>query len=174
MYLIFSINNVSITDSYFHTSGDFSSVKRCISSLGSKCILINLVSLLRIEDYDIRFLAFLDISLVDADGHEKAIIRDIENLMPDSRKAIEDSLDEYYLIPKISAILERQEKYGILKWTVMTDRGVRSFDIRNIYRDIKLLYDGRALIRDSDDNRYEIPDIKKLDAKSMSLLALDT
>ena len=114
------------------------------------------------------------ISLVDADGHEKAIIRDIENLMPDSRKAIEDSLDEYYLIPKISAILERQEKYGILKWTVMTDRGVRSFDIRNIYRDIKLLYDGRALIRDSDDNRYEIPDIKKLDAKSMSLLALDT
>ena len=48
------------------------------------------------------------------------------------------------------------------------------FDIRNIYRDIKLLYDGRALIRDSDDNRYEIPDIKKLDAKSMSLLALDT
>ena len=34
--------------------------------------------------------------------------------------------------------------------------------------------DGRALIRDSDDNRYEIPDIKKLDAKSMSLLALDT
>jgi len=89
--------------------------------------------------------------------------------MPDSRKAIEDSLDEYYLIPKISAILERQEKYGILKWTVMTDRGVRSFDIRNIYRDIKLLYDGRALIRDS-----EIPDIKKLDAKSMSLLALDT
>lgn len=113
------------------------------------------------------------ISLVDEDGHEKAIIRDLENLMPDSRAVIERSLEEFYLIPKISEILERQEKYGLLKWKVMTDRGVRSFDIRNIYRDIKVLYDGRALIRDSDDNRYEIPDIKKLDQKSLSLLYLD-
>lgn len=113
------------------------------------------------------------ISLVDADGHEKAIIRDLDTLMPESRAVVQASLDEYYLIPKITALLGRQEKFGLLKWTVMTDRGEHSFEIRNIFRDIKVLYDGRVLIRDSDDNRYEIPDIKKLDSNSLSLLYLD-
>lgn len=113
------------------------------------------------------------ISLVDADGHEKAIIRDLDTLMPESRTVVQASLDEYYLIPKITALLGRQEKFGLLKWTVMTDRGEHSFEIRNIFRDIKVLYDGRVLIRDSDDNRYEIPDIKKLDSNSLSLLYLD-
>jgi len=113
------------------------------------------------------------ISLVDADGHEKAIIRDIDALMPESRAVVQESLDEYYLIPKITALLGRQERFGLLKWTVMTDRGEHSFEIRNIFRDIKVLYDGRVLIRDSDDNRYEIPDIKKLDSNSLSLLYLD-
>ncbi len=113
------------------------------------------------------------ISLVDADGHEKAIIRDLDTLMPESRAVVQESLDEYYLIPKITALLGRQERFGLLKWTVMTDRGEHSFEIRNIFRDIKVLYDGRVLIRDSDDNRYEIPDIKKLDSNSLNLLYLD-
>ncbi len=113
------------------------------------------------------------ISLVDADGHEKAIIRDLDTLMPESRAVVQESLDEYYLIPKITALLGRQERFGLLKWTVMTDRGEHSFEIRNIFRDIKVLYDGRVLIRDSDDNRYEIPDIKKLDSTSLNLLYLD-
>lgn len=113
------------------------------------------------------------ISLLDTDAHEKAIIRNLETLMPESREAIEQCLDEYYLIPKISAITDRKEKYGILKWTVETDKGTRSFDIRNIYSNIKVLYDNRVLIRDSDDNRYEIPDFTKLDAKSRVLLGRD-
>lgn len=113
------------------------------------------------------------ISLLDSDGHEKAIIRDLDRLMPDSRAVVENSLTEYYLIPEITAILERREKYGLLKWRVMTDRGERTFDIRNMYRDIKVLYDGRVLVRDSDDNRYEIKSMKDLDKKSLSLLNLD-
>ncbi len=113
------------------------------------------------------------ITLLDSDGHEKAIIRDLSTLMPESREAVEQCLDEYYLIPKISAILDRKEKYGIIKWTVETDKGLRSFDIRNVFSNVKLLYDNRVLIRDSDDNRYEIPDCTKLDAKSKMLLGRD-
>ena len=113
------------------------------------------------------------ISLLDKDGKEMAIIRDIETLMPESRAVIEKSLDEYYLIPEIISVLDRYEKYGILKWTVETDRGVRTFEIKNRNSDIKALFDGRVLIRDRDDNRYEIPDVNKLDIKSLRLLNYD-
>jgi len=112
------------------------------------------------------------ISLLDEDGHEIAIIRDIESLMLDSKKVILKSLEEYYLIPKIKAILERDEKFGTLKWTVDTDRGIINFTIRH-NRDIKVLFDGRILVRDRNDNRYEIPSIKMLDKKSLQLLYMD-
>ena len=45
-----------------------------------------------------------------------------------------------------------------------------SFEIRNRHSDIKMLYDGRVLVRDSNDNRYEITDCKTLDKHSMAIL----
>lgn len=110
------------------------------------------------------------ISLLDCDGKEHAIIRNVEHLMPESREVILQALNEYYLIPKITAIVDSSEKYGILKWVVDTDRGRQSLSIRNRFSDIKVLYDGRVLIRDTDDNRYEIPDYRKLDKKSLVFL----
>ena len=77
------------------------------------------------------------------------------------------------MIPKITEIIDRKEKNGLLKYTVMTNYGARSFDIRNRHSDIKNLYDGRVLFRDSDDNRYEIPDITKLDRKSWLKINID-
>ncbi|MEG1743471.1 MAG: DUF1854 domain-containing protein, partial [Clostridia bacterium] len=61
----------------------------------------------------------------------------------------------------------------VLKWTVKTDRGVRSFDIKNRNRDIKILFDDRILVRDADDNRYEIPNMKSLSKESLSILYMD-
>ena len=110
------------------------------------------------------------ITLLDEDGKEQAIIRNIDTLMTESKKVIEACLREYYLIPKIKRLIDSTEKYGILKWTVETDRGMCSFEIRNRHSDIKMLYDGRVLVRDSNDNRYEIPDYRTLDKHSMVLL----
>lgn len=110
------------------------------------------------------------ITLLDEDGVEKAVIRNIDDLMDESRDVIINCLQEYYLIPKIIRLLQSSEKYGILKWKVETDRGIKEFDIKNRHHDIKTFYDGRVLVRDSDDNRYEIPDYNKLDKKSLKLL----
>ncbi|MBQ1847241.1 MAG: DUF1854 domain-containing protein [Clostridia bacterium] len=113
------------------------------------------------------------ITLLSPEMKEVALIRDIGQLMPESRQAVEKCLDEYYMIPKITAILDRKEKNGLLKYTVMTNYGQRSFDIRNRHSDIKNLYDGRVLFRDSNDNRYEIPDITKLDRTSFLKINID-
>lgn len=113
------------------------------------------------------------ISLIDETGKEVAIISDMEKLLPESSKAVGECLAQYYIIPKIKKIMLRVEKYGNITWTVDTDRGVHTFSILNTSIDIKTLYDGRILIRDSNDNRYEIEDVTKLDKDSLGWLKFD-
>ncbi|MDO4398401.1 MAG: DUF1854 domain-containing protein [Oscillospiraceae bacterium] len=110
------------------------------------------------------------IALVDKDGEAIAVIRNIDELLPESKKVVEDCLNEYYMIPRIKRFIEMSEKFAIWMWTAETDRGVCTFEIRNHLTAVKPLYDGRVLIKDANDNRYEIPDIKKLDKKSLKML----
>lgn len=108
--------------------------------------------------------------LLDKDGEQRAIIRNADNLIPESREVVLRALDEYYMIPRITKIIKMSEKFLIWLWTVETDRGTTTFEIRNHIASIKPLYDGRVLIKDANDNRYEIPDYRKLDKKSIKLL----
>ena len=113
------------------------------------------------------------VSLLDADGVEIAQIRRLADLNPESRAAVVNSLNDYYLVPTITRIVSATEKYGTLRWTVQTERGEISFDIRNRNHDIRVNSDGSIRVRDSNDNRYCIPDWKKLDKHSKALLLPD-
>lgn len=110
------------------------------------------------------------ITLLNEEGEETAIIRDLATLPPEERKIISSCLDEYYHIPKIHKINGSVEKFGIIKFYCETDRGNVTIEVRNIVHQIKLQYGIRVLFRDNDDNRYEIPDIGTLDKKSKSYL----
>lgn len=112
------------------------------------------------------------ITLLDETGAEVAVIRDLNNLMEESRQAVQASLDQYYCIPKITAIREIGEKFGVIRVTAETDRGVCRFEISDRSHNLHVLHDGRALIRDTNDNRYEIPDIRDLDRRSLDVLLL--
>ncbi|MBQ3087682.1 MAG: DUF1854 domain-containing protein [Clostridia bacterium] len=111
------------------------------------------------------------IVLLDSEGEQVAIIRDIEQLLPASKEALESCLKEYYMMPRILRFIEMSEKFKIWMWTCETDRGIITFEIRNHITAVKPLYDGRILIKDANDNRYEIPDINQLDKKSRKMLA---
>ncbi len=111
------------------------------------------------------------ITLLDDHEKELGFVRDLEEIDEDSRKALEECFHEYYMIPKISRVLACEDKFGTLKWTVETDRGEITFRIRNRHSDIKHLWGTkRVIVRDSNDNRYEIPDYTAMDAKSNRLL----
>lgn len=88
------------------------------------------------------------------------------------REILEDCLREYYLIPKIFSIDSYTEKFGLLTLFTQTDSGPVKIEIRNIMHSIKLLYGTRVLIRDGNDNRYEIPDLNQLDRKSRTTIEL--
>lgn len=110
------------------------------------------------------------IALMDSEGNEIAVIRDINDLMPESREVVENCLREYYMIPRITSFIKMSERFKIWMWTAQTDKGICTFEIRNHLTAIKPLYDGRVLIKDANDNRYEIPDVNALDKHSKKLI----
>lgn len=101
---------------------------------------------------------------------ELLIIKDLANLDEDSRKAVIESLDRFYMIPKILDIYDSKSHSNVVQWKVLTDRGEYTFDIRDIFSSIKQLPDGRVLIIDAADNRYEITDYTKMSKKGRSVL----
>lgn len=114
------------------------------------------------------------ITLLDEDGKERAVIRSYHDIDEASVAVIKQSLEDYYLVPKILRIISTAEKYGTLRWTVETDRGIIAFDIRNRNHDIHVMRSGFVRVRDANDNRYIIEDCNKLDKHSYALLIADT
>ncbi len=110
------------------------------------------------------------IALVDSEGEQIAVIRDLNDLMPESKAVAEKCLEEYYMIPRITRFIKMSEKFKIWMWTAETDKGVYTFEIRNHITAVKPLYDGRVLIKYANDNRYEIPDVKQMDKKSLKMI----
>lgn len=110
------------------------------------------------------------IALLDGDGNNVAMIRDLASLPESERIKVESVLEEYYRFPVIKRFIKMSSKYRIWMWTAETDKGVVTFEIRNHLTAVKPLYDGRILIKDANDNRYEIPDYNALDKKSKKML----
>ncbi len=111
------------------------------------------------------------ISLLDESGMEQAVIRDLSTLPSEQQKLIEDCLTEYYLIPKISRIVDCRERYDGITLYTETDHGPANIEIRILNQGLKMGNAFRALIRDVNDNRYEIPNVTKLDKHSRQILA---
>lgn len=111
------------------------------------------------------------ITLLNREEREVGFVRDLAELDEASADVLRACFAEYYMIPKVTRLLEAEEKFGSIKWRVMTDRGEISFRIRSRHSDIKKMYgSNRVIIRDSNDNRYEIEDYTKMDAHSVRLL----
>ena len=111
------------------------------------------------------------ITLLDEKEKEVCFVRALDELDADSAKALLDCFADFYRVPRITRLVESVEKFGSLTWVVETDRGGPvKFRIRNRNSDIKQLRGGRILVRDTNDNRYEIPDYTVLDKHSKHLL----
>ena len=109
------------------------------------------------------------ITLLDKDEKEVAFVRDFKDLDDASAAALRACFEDYYRIPRITAITKSEYKFGVLFWSTETDRGPVRFRISSVRHDLLRLGD-RVLIRDSNDNRYEIPDVKLLDKQSSGIL----
>ncbi|MDP6779089.1 MAG: DUF1854 domain-containing protein [Candidatus Latescibacteria bacterium] len=110
------------------------------------------------------------IALRNTDEEEIGMIRDMADLDADSRRALHAELERAYFTPRITQVNAVEENFHVPKWDVETDRGPRVFEIRSSRSDVRVMASGRILFRDADGNRYEIPDYRRLDPISRSLV----
>ena len=111
------------------------------------------------------------IALLNESGTEQAVIRDLSVLREADQRIIEDCLQEYYLVPKITCIRDCKERFDGITLFTETDHGPANIEIRVLNHGLRMANDFRALIRDVNDNRYEIPDVSRLDKHSRQILA---
>ena len=109
------------------------------------------------------------IILRDKDGEELGTLQSLAELDRESRMTLLEELRWAYFTPRITVVNAIEERNHIPKWEVETNRGLRIFEIRTS-RDVRVLENGRILIRDADGNRYEISDYRKLDPISRAMV----
>lgn len=110
------------------------------------------------------------IGLLDAiAGREIGMLRSLKDLDGCTRQMIQQELTKRYFIPKISRITDARREYGTIYWDVETDRGDRHFIMRGIRDSIHEIEPGRYLMIDIDGNRFEIPQLADLNARSQAL-----
>jgi Domain of unknown function (DUF1854) len=111
------------------------------------------------------------LALLDGKGEEIVMISDPSALPPESAEAVQRELRQRDLTATVTAIRHAKQEYGATYWTAMTDRGEREFVTQNLQENALWFSDSHLLLLDVDGNRFEIPDINTLDARSRAYIA---
>ncbi|NLB15812.1 MAG: DUF1854 domain-containing protein [Clostridiales bacterium] len=112
------------------------------------------------------------ISVLDKDKKEIGLIKSIEDFDTDTAALLRKELERKYYSPVISKIHSIKERYGYSYWVVDTDAGKMNFTLQDTFRSILRAGAERIFIIDMDGNRYEIPDLTKLDFNSYKKIEL--
>jgi hypothetical protein len=109
------------------------------------------------------------VSLRDFDDEEVAFVRDVRELEPSAREALEGALAEAGFVLDIESIDEIEEEVEIRAWRVRTSRGARSFQTpRDEWP--REAPGGGILIRDVSGDLFRVRDAAALDERSRRLL----
>ena len=114
-----------------------------------------------------RFLYFQDET-----GRELGLLADPRRLDRESRELVMSQADQAYFMPRITRIVRVDERMGIARWEVETDRGWKSFEVVSRSESVWFVGRSRVLIRDADGARYLIEDLGALDKRSRRLADL--
>ena len=104
------------------------------------------------------------------DKQEICVIRRLADLDPENRRLVLQELERRYLMPIVKSVVNVKERFGVAEWEVETNRGRRTFAMRNLHESIIQLSPDRCLLSDVDGNRYDVRDLRQLDAASRDYL----
>ena len=112
------------------------------------------------------------ISVQDADKNEIGMIAALSVFPEETAALLRRELARKYYAPQISAVLSLRDRYGYAYLSASSDTGEITFTLRDAARSIVKVDEKRIIITDIDGNRYEIPDVEKLDRKSFKKIEL--
>lgn len=110
------------------------------------------------------------LSVRDANNKEIGIISDLADFANEQVELIKGELERRYFTPIIKSVHKLKEEFGYIYWEVETDRGPRRFTTKNSHECILPLSQQRLIITDVDGNRFDVPNYRALDAKSVKQL----
>ncbi len=111
------------------------------------------------------------LSLLDGKGQEIATLPNPNALPPDSLAAAHEELRRRYLTATVSAITHAKQEFGATYWSLQTDRGPRECVTQNLQENAVWLSPTHLLLLDVDGNRFELPDIARMDEQSRRYIA---
>lgn len=103
---------------------------------------------------------------------ETGIIRDLKDFPDDAVCLIRAELERRYFVPDIINVNEIKEQVGHILWKVTTNKGEREFTLADMSSNITALGGGQILLTDVYGNRYRIPDMSRLDDKTMRIIEI--
>ena len=150
----------------FYQKGDFIALK---SNVKGESVDHGIVKLRRLFPFE---ELFKDITVMNAQSEEIGVIASVEDFDEATAEILKRELERVYFTPKITKIYSMKDKYGFSSWDVETDIGRIAFSVKDTFRSIVSLGNGRAIITDVDGSRYEITDAAKLDRSSYKKVEL--
>jgi hypothetical protein len=109
------------------------------------------------------------ISIVDSDGRELAMVKDLAALSEQTRALLLQELSRREFVPVILRVVRIRGEMPRARWEVETDRGPAEFTVAEEDQ-VRRLGPNRLLVTDGRGLRYLIPDVTRLDAGSRRLL----
>ena len=110
------------------------------------------------------------LALLDGKGEEIALLPDVNALSPENAAILQAELRQRYLTATVTAITHARQEYGATYWSVETDRGARDFVTQSLQENAQWFSETHLLLLDVDGNRFEIPDVAALDARSQAII----
>lgn len=112
------------------------------------------------------------ISVMDEEEHEVGILRELTPFVEETQELLRAELEKRYYTQKITAILSAKERYGFSYWKVRTQEGEMRFTLRDTMKSISTTDGVRVFFSDIHGNRFEVEDLRALDAASRRRLEL--
>jgi hypothetical protein len=110
------------------------------------------------------------IGFLDGNGKDIGLLNDPSFLDVESRKVVDEELEKRYFVPVVERVVSVKEEFGTIYWIVETDRGEKEIIARNLRDNLMELASSRVILTDVDGNRFEFPDINRLDGKSQGII----
>ncbi len=110
------------------------------------------------------------ITFFDQEDEYLGLVADPASCEEDTFRIIQNEIDWRYFRPRITRIVEMESRGGTSLFSVETDRGAVQIPMRDLREGMMELSPGRILITDENGNRYEIPDLDRMDRRSRRLI----
>lgn len=100
-------------------------------------------------------------------GDLLGFIRSLGGVEPESAAAAAASARLGRFVPRIVRVLSIKGRGQMRRWSVETDRGGAEFSVRGRRQNMEEAAGGEHIVTDTEGNRYRIPAVPELDARSL-------